>query len=249
MGILNNLNHKVITFYILLVNTSLLGLAKSQNDVDSIRITFSHLDGYAMYRCTACYKFLNNAFILQVEKPSHLNHTHLVPKTISNKSVLKLLEDCKLYSSEDPCEFIKITKQDYYNYIKIINDEEYIENNMPFLFDFKKELYELEEDAFLSLSCSEIIDIIESPYHIYASSKPSFRIELISNNSGKTTIEPQWYFEGTAWNVLTQGRKMYIDNKYLISFLEDIQYDKYMYLYERFYFLFHIADVLREREN
>ena len=186
---------------------------------------------------------------MQIGKSSHLNHIHQLPKTISKKSVLKLLDDCNLYSSEDPCEFIKITKQDYSNYIKIINDEECIENYIPFLFDFKKELYELEEDAFLSLSCSEIINILESPYHIFVSYKPLLKIELISNNSVKTTINPQWYFEGTAWNVLNQGRKMYIDNKYLISFLKDIQYDKYMYLSERFYFLFHIAYVLRVREN
>ena len=110
--------------------------------------------------------------------------------------------------------------------------------------DFNKDQYELEENAFLSLRCSEIITIIESPYHMFAHYKPLLKIDLISKDAGKITIEPQWYFDGTAWMVLTHGKKKYVANEYLISFLKDIQYNKYVYLYERFYYLFQIAETL-----
>lgn len=244
MGILNNLNHRVLIIIMLLVSTYVCGLAKNQNDVDSIRITFGHLDGYAICRITVCYAYDDNAYKLQIEKPSDLHPSLQLPKTISKISVSKLLNDCSLYSTEDRCEFIKITKDDYSNYIKIIDNKDSLDSYLPFLFDFNKDQYELEENAFLSLRCSEIITIIESPYHMFAHYKPLLKIDLISKDAGKITIEPQWYFDGTAWMVLSHGKKKYVANEYLISFLKDIKYDKYVYLYERFYILFQIAETL-----
>ena len=250
MGILNDLNHRVLVIIMLLVSTCMCGLAKSQNDVDSIRITFGHLDGYAIYRTTVCYAYHNKAYKLQIEKSSDLHRSLQLPKTISKISVSKLLNDCEIYSTEDRCEFIKITKEDYSNYIKIIDNKDSLDSYLPFLLDFNKDQYELEENAFLSLRCSEIITIIESPCQIFAHYKPLLKIELISKNAGKITIEPQWYFDGTAWMVLSHGKKKYVANEYCISFLKDIQYDKYVYLYERFYFLFQIAEtLLQHREN
>ena len=244
---------KKIILFVLLVNTCVCGLAKDQNDVDSIRITFTHLDGYGVYLARACYAYQNNVYKLQFENSSGLPRFQQFPMTISKENVSKLLNDCNLYSTEDRCEFIKITKDDYYNYIKIINDKDSFENYFPFLDNFKKDLYELEEDSFLSLSCSEIINIIESPIESPYYHKPLFKIELIGKKTGKITIRPQWYFDGTAWIVLSHGKTMYVANEYLMSFLKDIQYDKYVYFEDRFYLLFQIADVLekhmREKEK
>lgn len=219
------------------------------NDVDSIRITYGYLIGYATYRSTACYAFHKKAYKLQIEKSSDIHNVWQLPKTISKESVSKLLNDCNLYSTEDRCEFIKITKHDYSNYIKIINDKDSLDYYLPlaydFIFDFMKNLdaYKLKEDAFLSLSCDEIINILESP-HIFADLKPMLIIELISKNAGRTTIAPQWYFDDTAWEILTHGKKMYVANEYPMSFLKDIQYDRYVDLQERFYLLFQIAQKL-----
>ena len=238
----------MLIIIMLLVSTYVCGLANNQNNIDSIRITFGHLDGYAIYCSTACYAYHNKVYKLQIEKSSNLHHTLQLPNTISKKSVSKLLNDCNLFSTEDRCEFIKITKDDYSNYIKIINNKDSLYNNFPFIFDFKKEQYELEEDAFTSLSCSEIINIIESPDHMFAHYKPLLKIELISKNAGKITIEPQWYFDGTAWKVLSHGKERFVANEYLMFFLKDIQYDKYVCLYERFYLLFQIA-VMNHRDG
>ena len=250
---------KKIILFVLLVNTCVCGLAKDQNDVDSIRITFTHLDGYGVYLARACYAYQNNVYKLQFENSSGLPRFQQFPMTISKENVSKLLNDCNLYSTEDRCEFIKITKHDYSNYIKIINDKDSLDYYLPlaydFIFDFMKNLdaYKLKEDAFLSLSCSEIINIIESPIESPYYHKPLFKIELIGKKTGKITIGPQWYFDGTAWIVLSHGKTMFVANEYLMSFLKDIQYDKYVYFEDRFYLLFQIADVLekhmREKEN
>lgn len=252
MGILNNLNQKVLVILILLINTCVYGLAKGQNEIDSIRITYDyHNGGYGIYRSTACYAFHKKAYKLQLEKSHNVHNARQLPKTISKESVSKLLNDCNTYAIEDRCEFIKITKDDYSNYIKIINDKDSLDNYLPFLDDFKKEQYELEEDAFMSLSRSDIVNIIESSISptsfIGAHSKPTLIIELICNNAESITIEPQWYFEGTAWKVLSQDKERYVGYENIMSFLKDIHYDMYAAFTERFYLLLHIADRIKEK--
>lgn len=226
--------HKVLVIFILLVNICMCGLAKGQNDIDSIRVTYNYFGGYGICRSTACYAYHRKDYKLLMEKSYNVQNVWQLPKTISKECVSKLLDDFNLYSAEDRCEFIKITKDDYSCYIKIINDKDSLENYLTFIDDFKKEQYELEEDAFLSLSSSEIVNIIESPtsstsFFIGVNSEPIMIIELISNNSGSTTIEHQWYFYGTAWKVQSQGKTKYVGNEYIMSFLKDIQYDKYVF--------------------
>ena len=252
MGFLNNLNQKVLVIFILLINTCVYGLAKGQNDIDSIRITYGyHNGGYGIFRSTACYAFHKKAYKLQLEKSHNVHNARQLPKTISKESVSKLLNDCNMHAIEDRCEFIKITKDDYSNYIKIINDKDSLDNYLPFLDDFKKEQYELEEGAFMSLSRSDIVNIIESSISptsfIGAHSKPTLIIELICNNAGSITIEPQWYFDGTPWKVLSQGKERYVGHEYVMSFLKDIQYDKYPLFWERFYLLLQIADMIKKK--
>ena len=256
MGIFNNLNHQVLVIILLLANTWVCGQAKGKNEIDSIRVTYGYYNGgYGIYRSTACYAYHRKGYKLLMEKSHNVHNAWQLPKTISKECVYKLLDDLNLYSTEDRCEFIKITKDDYSSYIRIINDKDSLDNYLPFLYDFKKEQYELEEDAFLSLSSSDIVNIIESPtsstsFFIGVNSKPIMIIELISNHSGSITIEPQWYFDGTAWKVQSQGKARYVGNEYIMSFLKDIQYDKYVFLYERFYFLFQIADaIVQHNEN
>ena len=252
MGFLNNLNQKVLVIFILLINTCVYGLAKGQNEIDSIRITYDyHNGGYGIFRSTACYAFHKKAYKLQLEKSHNVHNAQQLPKTISKESVSKLLNDCNTYAIEDRCEFIKITKDDYSNYIKIINDKDSLDNYLPFWDDFKKEQYELEEGAFMSLSRSDIVNIIESSISptsfIGAHSKPTLIIELICNNAGSITIEPQWYFDGTPWKVLSQGKERYVGHEYVMSFLKDIQYDKYPLFWERFYLLLQIADMIKKK--
>ena len=246
--------HKALVVFILLVNICMRGFAKSQNDIDSIRVTYYYYNGgYGIYRSTACYAYHRKDYKLLLEKSHNVQNVWQLPKTISKECVSKLLNDCILYSPEDRCEFIKITKDDYSSYMKIINDKDSLENYLPFIYDFKKEQYELEEDAFLSLSSSEIVNIIESPHSsTYFSLGVYFTpitIELISNNTGSITIEPQWYFEGTAWKVQSQDKARYVGNEYIMSFLKDIQYDRYLFVGERFYLLFQIADSIKEKRT
>ena len=240
------------TVIALLIGTKYVS-AKCQNDIDSIRITYFYYNGgYGGYCSTACYAYHKKDYRLLLEKSYNVQNASQLPKTVSKESVSKLLNDCNLYSSEDSCDFIKITKDDYTSYMKIINDKDSLDYYLIFL-NIEKEKYELEEDAFLSLSGREIVNIIESPppsentLYFNIEYKPLMRIELISNNAGSITIEPLWHFDGTVWKVLSQGKERYVGNEYVMAFLKDIRYDKYAYFGEKFYLLFKIADDIKEK--
>ena len=110
-----------LVIFILLVNTCVYGLAKGQNEFDTIRITYGYYNGgYGTYRSTACYAFHKKAYKLQLKKSDNVHNASQLPKTISKESVSKLLNDCNLYATEDRCEFIKVTKDDYSSFMKII---------------------------------------------------------------------------------------------------------------------------------
>ena len=109
--------------------------------------------------------------------------------------------------------------------------------------------YKLTEERFRLLSCSEIVDILESPKKYLISSKPLFKIELIYKNGPITTIEPKWNFEGTIWSIICDGKETYIENQYVKPFLKEICFDKYVCFNDRFYLLFQIADSLGKNEQ
>ena len=60
MVIFNYLRYNMLGLFILFVNTNIYGTINLQSKIDTVRITFSHMGGYAVYLATACYVYQNN---------------------------------------------------------------------------------------------------------------------------------------------------------------------------------------------
>jgi hypothetical protein len=248
MVILNNLRYYVFGLFILFVNSGIYGVAHCQSKIDTIRITFSYMGGYVPNIAMACYVYQSEVYQLQTVQTYKSDDLQL-PMIICKEVVAKLLNDCSLYSTEDECDYINITKDDYFNYIKILNDSYSLKYYFPLLDfptysqDFKKEQYELKEDEFLSLCCSDIIEIGNSHFsRLFTPSKPLIEICLVDSYGKIISIGPKGYYEGSAWVVNFQGKERYIDFECAMSFLRDIQFDRYAYFWNRFYLLFQIAE-------
>ena len=254
MVILTNLRYYVLGLFLLLVNTGIYGIANYQFKADTIRVTFSHAGGYVPYIAVACYVSQNEVYQLQTIQ-THKSSGLQLPKTIGKGVVTKLLSDCSSYSAEDECEFTTITKDDYCKYTKILKDRDSLLFYFPMLEfptfsqEFNKEHYELDEQEFLSLSCSDIIQIAD--FHIprlFVPSLPLLRIELVDSYGETITIEPKRYYKGTAWGILSQGKETYINFECVMSFLRGIQFDRYACFLEKFYLLFQIAESIQNNK-
>lgn len=247
MVIFNYLRYNMLGLFILFVNTNIYGTINLQSKIDTVRITFSHMGGYAVYLATACYVYQNNVYQLQTVQTDKFDDQQ-IPKIIRKEVVTKLLNDCIQNSTEDRCRYITITKDDYLNFIKVLNDS--LLNYIPYLQNIEKEQYKLEEDYFLSLNCNDIINIIESPNNLFAYFSSPLKIELLNNKGEGIIIEPQWYFKGTAWKLKCSScKEAYVGYNYIMSFLRDIQIDKYAYFSDRFYLLFQIAGLRTHAET
>ena len=247
--ILNNIRYNVLGLFILFVNTSIYGMVNNLSTIDTIRISFTQTNGYAAYRTVVSYAYKYNAYQLEKIESPFPDGVKDLPNTINKDCVSKLLNDCVQYSSESQCDYINITKYDYADYIKILNNRDSLINYFPLLDfypfsqDFKKEKYELEENDFLSLSCTEIINIIKSPHRLFLSNGLYFvKIELSSAKGDLIIIEPLWCFEGTAWRINYSGKEAYVGFGYIMSFLRDIQFDKYAFFCDKNILLFQIAE-------
>ena len=242
MEILNNFRNIILGLFLLFSNPNMYGEIYDLARIDTVRIAYSHLGGYAIYRSVACYVLHNCNYEVQTEE----YNVQEVPKTIHKEAVTRLLNNCNQYALEDCCNYLKITKKDYSNYKKILKDS--ICDYIPFFQDSLKDEYELTEDYYLSLSCNDIIRIIESSNDLFTYYKPQLKIELVNADHEIISIEPQWYFEGTAWNVKFCSKIMYIDFEHIISFLKEIQLkEEYYHFAERFYLLFQIANNVSQR--
>lgn len=247
MEILNSLKSAVVTLLLLLSVISVSGSVNHQREVDSVRITYGHLDGYAIYQSRAIYAFHNNAYVLQKEEALGANSAQQLPDTIMRETVCKLLNDSRLYAKEDYCDCVRITTEDYADYMRVLNDS--IHDPLPFIKDLPKDQYELDKNVFLLLSCSDIIKIVESPDQKIYIPKPLLKIELTGSDGCIMSMEPKSYYEGTAWEITCDGKKSYLDFEHVMSFLKETHFDKYAYFFERFYLLFQIADKLKGREG
>ncbi len=247
MEISNRMKYKVFTSLLLLISSSTYGTVSQQKEIDTICITYGHLGGYAIYQSRAIYAFHNNAYVLKKEEALGSNSAQQLPDTIRRETVCKLLSDSGLYAKEDYCNYVRITTEDYADYMRVLNDS--IQDPLPFIKDLPKDQYELDKSVFLSLSCSDIIKIIESPDQKIHVPKPLLKIELTSSDGCIMSMEPISYYEGTAWEITCDGKKSYLDFEYVMSFLKETQFDKYAYFFERFYLLFQIADKLKGRED
>lgn len=246
MKIFNVFRYITLGGLILFVNLTMYGVTNYQFKIDTVRISFTQVDGYASYRSVVSYAYRHNAYQLQTIYSPFPYRIKNLPGIINKKYVTRLLNDCSQYSSEDQCDYIYITEDDYSNYLKILNNNDSLISNFPqleFCPDFRKERYELTEDDFLSLSCTDIINIIESPHQLFfANNTWSIKLELLDTKGKKIVIEPQWYFKGTAWKVKFSQKEVYVGYEYILSFLRGIHFDQYAFFWEKYNLLFQIVE-------
>ena len=237
MGISNSLRYKLIAFLVSVISTNAFGLKHNPKAIDSIRITYAYFDGYAVCQSVAVYTYNSNAYVLQ--KGIDTTNVRNLPEIIEKDKISEFINAYLCYAKEDICDGIRITHDDYANYIKVLDDS--VSYYLPFMQDVTKEQFKLNENAFISLSCDEIVNVLETPNNLFASYKPLLKIELIFGNGDIISLEPKWYFEGTTWTVIHNELEAYLDNKYVMAFLNGIHFDKYAHFGERFYLLFQIA--------
>lgn len=246
MEIFNILRYIVLGGLISFVNPIMYGVTNYQFKIDTIRISFAQVDGYATYHSVVSYVYRQNVYQLQAVHSPFPNRIENLPNIINEKYVTRLLNDCSQHTSEDQCDYIYITKADYSKYIKILNDSDSLISYFPqleFYPDFKKEQYELTEDEFLSLSCTDIINIVKSPRQLFSANDTwSIKLELLDSKGKKIVIAPQWYFEGTAWKVTFPKKEVYIGYEYIMSFLRDVHFNQYAFFWEKCNLLFQIAE-------
>lgn len=248
MVIFKKLRYIVFGLLMLFVNIDIYGRVNFQSQIDTIRLTFSYMGGYVPYIAMANYVCQNDVYQLQTIQ-TYESDCQQLPKTICKEDVTNLLSDCSLYSSETQCDYISITKDDYSDYKRILNDFDSLLYYLPLLDfpsyskDFKKEQYELEENEYLSLNCCDLIKIADSHFsHLFIPSKPLIKIEFVESSGETIIIEPQAYYKGTPWVIYYQGKETYVNFEYVMSFLRNIQFARYAYFLDRFYFLLQIAE-------
>lgn len=240
---MSNLKSRTIVFLLLFVRLGLYATDNNVGRLDSIRITYGYLDGYGLYRATSTYTYNNNVFILQKDKTQNEMDGHQVPDTIYSESVYKLWGDCRQCTQDDFCDCLEITVEDYDHLITVLNDS--LPYYFPYLQSFSKNDYELRKEAFLELDCNEIIKMLECP-HEFSALIPLLKIEMYV--SGKIiSIRPVSYFKGTAWEVLSNKTRTYLEYNNVLSFLRETHYDNFVCFYERFFLLFQLADNMRRR--
>lgn len=255
MVIFNNFRYKVLGLFILFTNINMYGNVNNLPIIDTIRITFTQVDGYATYRSMVSYAYQNDAYQLQAAESSFPHRIKDLPNTINKDCVRKLFNDFSQHSNKEQCDYISISKEDYADYIMTLNNRDSLIyyfpqlDFCPYSQDFKKEQYELTEEEFLSLSCADIINMIKAPHRLFLANGLSIKIELLSIQDKNITIEPLWYFESTIWRVASSEIEAYIGHEYMMSFLRDIRFDKYTFFWEKKLLLFQIAESIVERKK
>ena len=241
----------ILLFVMLLVSTSIYGKDDNLPEIDTIRITFTQVYGYGTYRSTASYAYQHDTYELQTIESPFPNDVKYLPNTVDRESVKSLLEYCLLKSTNDQCDYINVTKDDYSNYLKVLNNPDSLIYYFPQLsFGFKKEPYDLKAEDFLTLSCSEIINMIKLPHNLFFSYSSPIKIELLSTKGKAIVVEPQWHFEGTAWRVKASGKELYVGYEYIMSFLRNVHYNQYVCFEEKIHLLFQIAEsIVDNREQ
>ena len=243
----------ILLFFFASLSVSLYGRDYSASHVDSIHITFEYLYGYATCRSTANYVYQDNTYKLLYNEESNAKNAPKLTETISQKAVDELLKDCNRHASNDICNYINITSKNYSDYVRTINDSLELENTYPmigFLICDKHKIkdYILNRETFLSLSCNDILKIIDTHYHFYFN-KPVTKIELFSSDGEAITIEPKFYYRGTPWSIFAHGQESYISNNHVMSFLRDARLDHIAIFYEKFCLLIQIADYILHQES
>ena len=243
---------KILLFLFVFLSVSLYGRGYS-SVIDSIHISFRYVYGYATCSYTASYVYQDNEYRLQANEASDAKSAPKLIETINKKDVDRLLKDCNRHASTDICKYISITSDDYSDYAKALNDSLALEKLDPSMYylicdKHKIEDYILNKEYFLSLSCDDILKIIDSHYHFYFS-KYFTNIELFSSDGETITIEPEFYFEGTPWSVSSHGKRTYINNDDVMSFLRNAQLAHIAFFWEKQYLLIQIADYILHQEH
>ncbi len=206
--------------------------ANKKSVVKKVRITYNTLDGYATKQYVANYILCKNNYVL-IKNDWSQN----VVRKIRKEYVENLINNCS--NNNNICDYLKITKEDYNKFQKLISLPNDSLIYYMVLDSLKEENYYIDENKLLSISCMELFELIRKD-HYFKSLTPSFKIELINSCNDIITIEPMWYFEDSPWMMKKYEEEKYISFDTLMLFLRSTGYDKYTCFYGREYYIYQI---------
>ena len=212
-----NMRHNVLLLFALLVSTSMYG----RSEIDTIRITFAQVDGYATSRSTVSYAYQNDEYQLQTTEPSFPHRIKDLPNTINKGCVSKLLNDVSLYSDKSQCDYISITKEDYADYIKtltsnklvILLEKPYEQNNSTqFWTKEATDISNHEESAFsYTFKAADLVpQLIVTYKDTGATAISDVKVENFKVAEGAYTLSGQRVTKPTKGLYIVNGKKVVI---------------------------------------
>ena len=221
----------------------------SNNLVKKIYITYSHIDGYAVYKSTAVYKAKENFFVLKNKKNTH-NSKHL-PERFPQDVISVFISDITSPDA-DTCSFYHISMSDLDNYKKLVHE---ICSNEDY-FDVILSSKINEEDYLLlcnnrlpTLSCHEIMKLLSTPCILFPSEKPLMKIVIVMSDGSRKIITPSSCYEGQPWVVNDAQKINLVNASKVMTLLEKIGFNIFLYLQERSLLVLHVANKLINNQD
>ena len=98
------------------------------------------------------------------------------------------------------------------------------------------------------LSCHDIMKALSTPCTLFPSEKPLMIITLFFSDRNCISITPSSCYEGQPWVVNDKHGKHYIDASKVMSTIQIINFERFLYLQERSLFVLHIANKIINNE-
>lgn len=223
-------------------------LSAYSSNIDKICITYGHIDGYAKFRSTAIYKPRGNFFVLRNKKKTH-NSKYLperFPRDIISDFLINITSP-----DVDTCSFYHISMKDFESYKDMVHEicsnEDY--HDVILTSEINEEDYLLLCNHRLpELSCHDIMKALSTPCTLFPSEKPLMIITLFFSDRNCISITPSSCYEGQPWVVNDKHGKHYIDASKVMSTIQIINFERFLYLQERSLFVLHIANKIINNE-
>lgn len=236
----------IVTFVLLLSFVGSHATAKSIS-VDTVRVTYYSVIGYGSCRMVACYALKGDVYECQ-NYYGRIKDSDSLPKTINKELVLDLQDRIEKQAQKDSCKFVKITSEDYSNYVKMLNDSFFDSTPLELAGYKDKEKFKLNKRYFTSLSGGDIFKNLSKPFVFGYSYSPLRKIEFVRSDGEVVSIKPVIYPQCLPWKVSCGNSSKYISFESVLSFLEDAQLSLLLSPEDKYLYMLHIAYVYVKSE-
>ena len=230
----------LLVLYICNIQTISAKTRDTLEPIKQIRITYLSLDGYATYRHVARYMRLNEAFVLKKQ-----DNNKNIPDTINRSCVFDFVHEL-INDTTDICERINVSQEDFNLFQKIISNKERCLNDYFHIIEeyYTENIKNLNISSFQSLSCQDIIKILDDRANPFYSPVYPMKIELIYENGNKLSVSPTWGYKGLPWSCRIMKKEKVVTYEIVMDFINKIGFDQYVYFKGREEFILQIACAL-----